>query len=197
VRARVGFNEAEGYLLNPTYPQLADSKLDMVVAGTADAVLMVESQADQLTEDQMLGAVLYAHQEMQVVIKAIQELVAEAGKPSWNWEPPPVNEELLAAVEGQVKSDLGEAYRITEKAERYARVGEIREACVRPPWRSRAARAPTRSRTTSRRSRRTSCASASWPARRASTAATPHRAPHRLRSRRAAQGPRLGAVHPR
>ena len=128
--ARVGFNEAEGYLLNPTYDKLGESKLDMVVAGTADAVLMVESQADQLTEDQMLGAVLYAHQEMQVVIKAIQELVAEAGKPSWNWEPPPVNEELLAAVEGQVKSDLGEAYRITEKSERYARVGEIREACV-------------------------------------------------------------------
>ena len=63
--ARVGFTEQEGYLLNPTYAQLADSKLDMVVAGTKDAVLMVESQADQLTEDQMLGAVLYAHQEMQ------------------------------------------------------------------------------------------------------------------------------------
>jgi polyribonucleotide nucleotidyltransferase len=128
--ARVGFNDAEGYILNPTYPQLADSKLDMIVAGTADAVLMVESQAQQLTEDQMLGAVLYAHQEMQVVIKAIQELVAEAGKPSWNWEPAPVDEELLAAVEGQVKNDLGEAYRITDKAERYARVGEVRDACT-------------------------------------------------------------------
>ncbi len=128
--ARVGFNEGQGYMLNPTYDQLADSKLDMVVAGTEDAVLMVESQADQLTEDQMLGAVLYAHQEMQVVIKAVQELAAEAGKPRWDWQPPAVNEELLAAVEGQVKGDLGEAYRITEKADRYARVGEIREACV-------------------------------------------------------------------
>lgn len=128
--ARVGFSEGQGYTLNPTYDQLADSKLDMVVAGTEDAVLMVESQADQLTEDQMLGAVLYAHQEMQVVIKAVQELAAEAGKPRWDWQPPAVNEELLAAVEGQVKSDLGEAYRITEKADRYARVGEIREACV-------------------------------------------------------------------
>ena len=128
--ARVGFNESEGYLLNPTYDKLAESKLDMVVAGTADAVLMVESEADQLTEDQMLGAVLFAHQEMQVVIKAVQELAAEAGKPAWDWQPPPVNEELLAAVENQVKNDLGEAYRITDKADRYARVGEIREACV-------------------------------------------------------------------
>ncbi|MEM8941702.1 MAG: polyribonucleotide nucleotidyltransferase [Pseudomonadota bacterium] len=128
--ARVGFNEAEGYVLNPTYDQLADSKLDMVVAGTSEAVLMVESQADQLTEDQMLGAVLYAHQEMQVVIKAVQELAAEAGKPSWDWQAPAVNEELLAAVEAQVNADLGEAYRITEKADRYARVGEVREACA-------------------------------------------------------------------
>jgi polyribonucleotide nucleotidyltransferase len=128
--ARVGFTEAEGYLLNPGYAALAGSKLDMVVAGTADAVLMVESQADELTEDQMLGAVLYAHQEMQVVIKAIQELASEAGKPRWDWQAPPINAELLAAVEAQVQADLGEAYRITDKAERYARVGEIREACI-------------------------------------------------------------------
>jgi polyribonucleotide nucleotidyltransferase len=128
--ARVGFNDAEGYILNPTYDQLPTSKLEMVVAGTADAVLMVESQADQLTEDQMLGAVLYAHQEMQVVIKAIEELVAEAGKPRWDWQAPAVDEELLGAVEAQVKESVGEAYRITDKAERYARVGEIREACV-------------------------------------------------------------------
>ncbi|MEM9760097.1 MAG: polyribonucleotide nucleotidyltransferase [Pseudomonadota bacterium] len=128
--ARVGFNDAEGYVLNPTYDQLADSKLDMVVAGTADAVLMVESEADQLTEDQMLGAVLYAHQEMQVVIKAVQELAAEAGKPSWDWQAPPVDEALLAAVEAQAKDAIGEAYRITDKADRYASVGEIRDNCV-------------------------------------------------------------------
>ena len=128
--ARVGFTDAQGYILNPTYEQLADSKLDMIVAGTKDAVLMVESQAEELSEDQMLGAVLFAHQEMQVVIQAIRELVAEAGKPSWGWEAPAVNEELLAAVEGQVKADLGEAYRITEKAARYERVGEIRRACA-------------------------------------------------------------------
>ncbi|GAB3286164.1 polyribonucleotide nucleotidyltransferase [Parahaliea aestuarii] len=128
--ARVGFNEAQGYMLNPTYDQLKESKLDMVVAGTTDAVLMVESQADQLSEDQMLGAVLYAHQEMQAVIQAVKELAAEAGKPRWDWQAPAVDQDLLAAVEGQVKADLGEAYRITEKAQRYDRVGEIREACV-------------------------------------------------------------------
>ena len=128
--ARVGFNETEGYILNPSYARLAESKLDMVVAGTADAVLMVESEADQLTEDQMLGAVLYAHQEMQIVIKAVRELAAEAGKPSWDWQPAPLNEALLAAVENQAGKDLGEAYRIIDKADRYARVSEIRAACV-------------------------------------------------------------------
>ncbi|QIB64877.1 polyribonucleotide nucleotidyltransferase [Kineobactrum salinum] len=128
--ARVGFDEHNGYILNPTYEQLAGSKLNMVVAGTADAVLMVESEAQELSEDQMLGAVLYGHQEMQVVIQAINELVAEAGKPRWDWEPAAVNQELTAAVESQVKSELGEAYRITDKAERYGRVSEIRKACV-------------------------------------------------------------------
>jgi polyribonucleotide nucleotidyltransferase len=128
--ARVGFNESQGYILNPTYEQLKDSKLDMVVAGTADAVLMVESEAKELTEDQMLGAVLFGHQEMQAAIQAINDLAAEAGKPRWEWEAPAVNEELLAAVENQVKADLGEAYRITEKSARYERVGEMRQACV-------------------------------------------------------------------
>ena len=128
--ARVGFNEAKGYFLNPTYAQLAESKLDMVVAGTKDAVLMVESEAKELTEDQMLGAVLYAHQEMQVVIQAINDLVAEAGKPRWEWQAPQLNSDLLSEVEGRVKADLGEAYRIIEKAARYERVGAIRDAAV-------------------------------------------------------------------
>ena len=128
--ARVGFNEEHGYILNPTYEQLADSKLDMVVAGTEHAVLMVESEAKELTEDQMLGAVLYGHQEMQAVIQAINELVAEAGKPRWEWEAPAVNEALLSAVEEKARTELGEAYRITEKAARYQRVSEIRSACV-------------------------------------------------------------------
>ncbi|MEP4146759.1 MAG: polyribonucleotide nucleotidyltransferase [Halioglobus sp.] len=128
--ARVGFSDEKGYILNPTYEQLEESKLDMVVAGTADAVLMVESEAKELTEDQMLGAVLFAHQEMQTVVQAINELAAEAGKPKWDWQADAVNEELLAAVEGQVKNDLGEAYRITEKSARYERVGEVRNACL-------------------------------------------------------------------
>lgn len=128
--ARVGFTEAEGYSLNPTYEQLESSKLNMVVAGTESAVLMVESEAQELSEDQMLGAVLYAHQEMQTVIKAVNELAAEAGKPRWEWEAPAVNEALLAAVEAESKEGLGEAYRITDKASRYERVAEIRNACV-------------------------------------------------------------------
>ncbi|PLW83898.1 polyribonucleotide nucleotidyltransferase [Kineobactrum sediminis] len=128
--ARVGFTEERGYMLNPTYAELADSKLNMVVAGTADAVLMVESEAKELSEDQMLGAVLFAHQEMQVVVQAINELTAEAGKPRWDWQPAEFPEGLVEAVEQQVKNELGEAYRITEKAIRYDRVSEIRNACV-------------------------------------------------------------------
>ena len=96
--ARVGFTEASGYILNPSYTVLADSQLDMVVAGTKDAVLMVESEAKELTEDQMLGAVLFAHQEMQTVINAINEVVSEAGKPRWDWQAPQADAELVAAV---------------------------------------------------------------------------------------------------
>ena len=128
--ARVGFTEADGYLLNPGYAALKGSKLDMVVAGTRDAVLMVESEAKELSEDQMLGAVLFAHQELQTVIKAIDELVEEAGKPRWNWSAAEVNEELRAQVEAAAGVDLGEAYRITEKAARYERVGQVRDAVV-------------------------------------------------------------------
>ena len=128
--ARVGFTEASGYILNPSYSALADSQLDMVVAGTKDAVLMVESEAKELTEDQMLGAVLYAHQEMQTVINAINELVSEAGKPRWDWQAPEADAELVAAVEAAASGPLGEAYRITEKTERYERVGQVKDEVV-------------------------------------------------------------------
>ena len=128
--ARVGFTEANGYILNPTYSALADSQLDMVVAGTKDAVLMVESQAKELTEDQMLGAVLFAHQEMQTVVDAINELVAEAGKPRWEWQAPEADAELVAAVQAAASGPLGEAYRITEKAARYERVGQVKDEVV-------------------------------------------------------------------
>ena len=85
--AKVGYIDGQ-YVLNPTATQLKTSKLDLVVAGTAEAVLMVESEADSLPEDVMLGAVVFGHEQMQVAIKAINELKAEAGKPAWNWAAP-------------------------------------------------------------------------------------------------------------
>ncbi len=127
--ARVGFSEDSGYLLNPTYEQLDQSKLNMVVAGTEEAVLMVESEAHELSEDQMLGAVLFAHQEMQAVILAIQELASEAGKSRWEWSKPSIDEQLKSLIHEKVEVDLGEAYRITEKADRYARIDEIKSNC--------------------------------------------------------------------
>ncbi len=127
--ARVGFVE-DRYVLNPGYEELESSHLNMVVAGTKSAVLMVESEAKELTEDQMLGAVLFGHQEMQVVIDTIEELAAEAGKPRWHFNPPPVNEEALQAVQDAVASDLGDAYRITDKQERQIKVRAARTAAV-------------------------------------------------------------------
>ena len=128
--ARVGFTAEEGYILNPNYSKLAESALDMVVAGTSDAVLMVESEAQELTEDQMLGAVLYAHQEMQAVIKVIAELAAEVGKPRWETDAEPENTALLAAVANGFKQGIGDAYRITDKAERYAALGALKDQLV-------------------------------------------------------------------
>ncbi|WP_062262939.1 polyribonucleotide nucleotidyltransferase [Endozoicomonas arenosclerae] len=124
--ARVGFNEEQGYLLNPSYELLKTSELDMVVAGTSDAVLMVESEAQELTEDEMLGAVLFAHQEYQTVIKAVQELADEVGKTRWDWEAPAENADLknsIAAFEGKMR----EAYQITIKQDRTAAVNALRQ----------------------------------------------------------------------
>ena len=128
--ARVAYSDATGYILNPSYSTLATSKLDMVVAGTKDAVLMVESQADELSEDQMLGAVLFAHQEMQPVIQVIEELAREAGKPRWDWQPPAPNTALMKALADGFKEQLGEAYRIIEKQVRYARVNVLKDQAV-------------------------------------------------------------------
>jgi polyribonucleotide nucleotidyltransferase len=128
--ARVGFTADKGYILNPDYAQLRESALDMVVAGTAEAVLMVESEAQELSEDQMLGAVLFAHQEMQVVIKAIQELAADAGKPRWEMPAAAENVALAEKLREQFAHEIGEAYRITEKQSRYNRVGELRDAAI-------------------------------------------------------------------
>ncbi len=128
--ARVGYDADNGYILNPTYSQLADSALDMVVAGTRDAVLMVESEAKELSEDQMLGAVLYAHQEMQVAIEAISELAKEVNTARFEVEADEVNVELTTALESQFGAALGEAYRLTDKMERYAAVGTVRDEAM-------------------------------------------------------------------
>lgn len=124
--ARVGYTPEQGYILNPDYKTLETSELDMVVAGTQDAVLMVESEAKELPEDIMLGAVLFAHQEMQVVVQACAELARDAGKPRWDWQAPAINAELKAAVEQNFAESIGIAYRITDKAKRYARLSELR-----------------------------------------------------------------------
>ena len=127
--ARVGYIDGK-YALNPTQADLKTSQLDLVVAGTADAVLMVESEAKMLPEDVMLGAVVFGHEQMQVAIKAIKELAAEAGKPAWDWAPPAEDAALVAAVAAQAEAELGKAYSITEKQARYARVGEIKKAAI-------------------------------------------------------------------
>ena len=127
--ARVVFTEA-GYLLNPGYEALSESHLDMVVAGTESAVLMVESEAKELTEDQMLGAVLFAHQEMQVVIKAVEELCAEVGVEQWIWEPEAANADLVSAMTEFSAENIAEAYRITEKMSRQDRLSALRDEAV-------------------------------------------------------------------
>ncbi len=128
--ARVGFTEEQGYLLNPSYSDLEGSDLNMVVAGTRDAVLMVESEANELTEDQMLGGVLYAHQEMQAVVDAVEALVAKAGVQRWDWQPAPENTALIEQIKGAYWDRIGEAYRITDKMERYAALSTLRNTVV-------------------------------------------------------------------
>ena len=124
--ARVGFINNE-FVLNPSVKELASSRLDLVVAGTKSAVLMVESEADLLTEDQMLAAVVFGHDQQQVVIDNINEFVAKANCEKWDWVAPAKNEELFNAVSELAKDRLGEAYRITEKQARYAQIDLIKE----------------------------------------------------------------------
>jgi polyribonucleotide nucleotidyltransferase len=123
--ARVGYDAQEGYILNPGSKLLETSLLDMVVAGTNSAVLMVESEAKELTEDQMLGAVLFGHEAMQCVISAINELKAEAGKPKWNWVAPAVNETLTQAITEAFAGGIAEAYQISDKMQRYDALGKL------------------------------------------------------------------------
>ncbi|HAP51461.1 MAG TPA: polyribonucleotide nucleotidyltransferase, partial [Marinobacter adhaerens] len=128
--SRVGYTNERGYFLNPTFEELQTSLLDMVVAGTEDAVLMVESEAKGLTEDQMLGGVLYGHQEMQTAVTAIKEFAAEIGKPRWDWQPAAENTELLNAIKADFAGAIEEAYGIRDKMARYERLGEVKAAAV-------------------------------------------------------------------
>ena len=126
--ARVGYHNG-AYLLNPTTTQVkTESDLDLVVAGTADAVLMVESEANCLPEDVMLGAVLFGHEQMQTAIGAINKLAAEAGKPRWDWKAPEANVALKQAVADQAKAALTEAYGLVVKQARVTRLAEIRQS---------------------------------------------------------------------
>jgi polyribonucleotide nucleotidyltransferase len=128
--ARVGFTDEEGYVLNPSYEYLEDSLLNMVVAGTSDAVLMVESEAKELTEDEMLGGVLFAHQEMQVVIKAVTEFAAEVGTQKWDWQATQENTALKTAITDAYAEGIRTAYAISDKMVRYKTVGELKNAAV-------------------------------------------------------------------
>jgi len=127
--ARVGFADGQ-YLLNPGFEALKSSALNMTVAGTRQAVLMVESEAEELTEDQMLGAVLFAHQQMQPVLDAIDALVAEAGKPRWDWTPPEIDQALADRIADVFAEPMGAAYRITDKLERQDAVAALKAQCL-------------------------------------------------------------------
>lgn len=127
--ARVGFADGQ-YLLNPGFEALKSSALNMTVAGTRQAVLMVESEAEELTEDQMLGAVLFAHQQMQPVLDAIDALVAEAGKPRWEWTPPEIDQALADRIADVFAEPMAAAYRITDKLERQDAVAALKAQCL-------------------------------------------------------------------
>jgi len=127
--AKVGYKNGN-YMLNPDASVLVDSDLELVVAGTTQAVLMVESEANCLSEDVMLGAVMFGHEQMQTAINAIHELAEEVGKPKWNWEAPTVNEDLEKAVADAAENTLSDAYRITDKKERQANVKAIKATTI-------------------------------------------------------------------
>jgi polyribonucleotide nucleotidyltransferase len=127
--AKVGYIDGK-YVLNPGVAALAESDLELVVAGTRDAVLMVESQAKGLSEEVMLGAVMYGHEQMQVAIDTINELAAEAAKPAWDWQAPEEDQELASAVEAQAAAGFTEAYQISDKMQRQAAVGDVKAAAI-------------------------------------------------------------------
>jgi polyribonucleotide nucleotidyltransferase len=127
--AKVGYKDGQ-YILNPSATQLSDSQLELVVAGTKDAVLMVESEANQLSEETMLGAVMFGHEQLQSAIAAINELAAEAGKPSWEWTAAEEDLELAAAVAAEAASGFTSAYQLTDKMQRQSAVSEIKSSAA-------------------------------------------------------------------
>ena len=122
--ARVGYINGQ-YVLSPSSTQLKTSEMDLIVAGTEEAVLMVESEAKQLSEEIMLGGVVFGHEQMQAAINAIHDLVEEAGKPEWDWQPAPKNEPLIAAVTALASEGLKAAYEIRQKQERSSKLKEV------------------------------------------------------------------------
>ncbi len=127
--AKVGYKNGQ-YLLNPTTSELVDSDLELVVAGTAKAVLMVESEAKELSEDVMLGAVVFGHQQMQVAIAAINELVAEAGKPKWDWSAPSTDEGLISTLRTAIGEQLAGAFQVRDKLERKDAISKVKKAIL-------------------------------------------------------------------
>src|SRR5690606_18939661 len=127
--AKVGYKDGQ-YLLNPTKTDLVDSKLELVVAGTANAVLMVESEAQELSEDVMLGAVMFGHQQMQAAINAINELVAEAGKPKWTWEAPAADPNMVAALQAAIGDRLTQAFSVRDKLERKDAISALKKEVI-------------------------------------------------------------------
>jgi len=141
--ARVGYKNGQ-FVLNPTLSQLQESELDLVVAGTEQAVLMVESEAKELSEDIMLDAVLFGHAEFQPIIAAIRELAQEVGKPAWDWQPPEEDQELQQRVKEVCATAIRDAYRIADKLQRQQRVAEAKASVIEtltagdePQWSSR------------------------------------------------------------
>ena len=127
--ARVGFKDGS-YIVNPTYSELETSELDMVVAGTKDAVLMVESEASELSEEVMLGGVMYAHEQFQVVIDNVAEFAKEVGIAPREWVAPADNETLLTSIKSKFESQIAEAYQTVDKMERYEKMGEVKDAAL-------------------------------------------------------------------
>ncbi len=123
--ARVGYKEGE-YILNPSFSELDDSELDLVVAGTSTSVLMVESEAQQLSEDVMLGAVMFGHEQFQTVIDNIAELAKEVGTESWDWEAPEEDTDLASKLASGFQSQIKDAYNIKDKMDRYGVLSEVR-----------------------------------------------------------------------